>query len=628
MEDLVGRSLGSGRYRLLSILGRGGMATVYEAEHTGLHRRVAIKVLDPALTNRPDFVGRFQREAETIAQLEHPHILPVYDTGEEDDLLYLVMFLARDGTLKNLLRTTSPAPWSAQRVLQLAEQILPALDVAHQQGVIHRDIKPDNILLSGERAFLADFGIAKLLQGDPGLTVIGTFVGTPEYAAPEQVLALPLDGRSDLYAFGVVLYELLVGHVPYRGETPMGVALQHVQASIPSPTEANPNLPEPIGRVLLNALAKERDRRYATGAALVAALREAVHAAETEAARGGALADGPTAVVAGVAGPSSYPGVMPPDVEAQREAEAASQAQAEAQRQAEVEAQAEAQRQAELERQRQAELEAQRQAELERQHQAELEAQAEAHRQAELERQHQAEVEAQAEAQRQADLERQRQAELEAQRQAELQRQRQAELDAQQRAAEAEARRQADLERQKTEQRATAAAATAATGAPAEAPAEAAATSDRPRWLWPIIGIAAVLLILAILLPRLLPIGQPAPPAQPTVEPAAASTSAPSQPTLAPSQPTLAPAVATQPAPTQAAAAPTPAAASASTPGAQVTAASQSTAAAGTAASGATTGPATTAAGAGTTAAGATTGAAATSAAAAGTVGAGATGAA
>src|SRR5215471_3400062 len=287
VEDLVGRSLGLGRYRLLSVLGRGGMATVYEGEHTGLHRRVAVKVLDPALTNRPDFVGRFQREAETIAQLEHPHILPVYDTGEEDNLLYLVMFLARDGTLKNLLRTTSPAPWSAKRVLQLSEQILPALDAAHQQGIIHRDIKPDNILLSGDRAFLADFGIAKLLQGDAGLTVVGTFVGTPEYAAPEQVLALPLDGRSDLYAFGIVLYELLVGHVPYRGETPMGVALQHVQASMPSPTEANPNLPEPIARVLLVAVAKERDRRYPTGAALVAAFQEAMREAESEAARGG-----------------------------------------------------------------------------------------------------------------------------------------------------------------------------------------------------------------------------------------------------------------------------------------------------------------------------------------------------
>ncbi|MBV9134084.1 MAG: serine/threonine protein kinase, partial [Chloroflexi bacterium] len=205
----------------MSVLGRGGMATVYEAEHTRLHRRVAIKVLDPSLTNRPDFVDRFQREAETIAQLEHPHILPVYDTGEEGDLLYLVMFLVRDGTLKNRLRSTDPPPWAPRRVLQLASQILPALDVAHSQGIVHRDIKPDNILLHGDRAFLSDFGIAKLLMGDPGLTVIGTFVGTPEYAAPEQVLALPLDGRSDLYAFGVVLYELLVGHVPYQGDTPM-----------------------------------------------------------------------------------------------------------------------------------------------------------------------------------------------------------------------------------------------------------------------------------------------------------------------------------------------------------------------------------------------------------------------
>src|SRR5438270_9581810 len=133
VEDLVGRTLGHGRYRLLSVIGRGGMATVYEGEHTGLHRRVAIKVLDPSLTDRPDFVGRFQREAETIAQLEHPHILPVYDTGEEGDLLYLVMFLVRGGTLKNRLRTGDPPPWEPERVLALASQVLPALDMAPRQ---------------------------------------------------------------------------------------------------------------------------------------------------------------------------------------------------------------------------------------------------------------------------------------------------------------------------------------------------------------------------------------------------------------------------------------------------------------------------------------------------------------
>src|SRR5260370_268283 len=233
------------------------MGSVYEAEHLSLRRRVALKVLDPALTRQPDFVQRFHREVETIAHLEHPNILPVYDSGEDDGLMYLVMLLVRGGTLKDRLHL-EPPPWPARQVLKMAQQVLAALDAAHQQGIIHRDIKPDNILLHGDRALLADFGIAKLMQGDPGLTVVGTFMGTPDYAAPEQVLALPLDGRSDLYAFGVVLYELLTGRVPYRADTPMGVALQHVQGMLPPPWEMNPNLPLPIAHVRVRALARER----------------------------------------------------------------------------------------------------------------------------------------------------------------------------------------------------------------------------------------------------------------------------------------------------------------------------------------------------------------------------------
>src|SRR5882762_5862319 len=282
LDSMVGRTVGFGRYQLLGLLGRGGMGSVYEAEHLSLRRRVALKVLDPALTHQPDFVERFHREIETIAHLEHPNILPVYDSGEEDGLLYLVMHLVRDGTLKDRL-VRHPAPWAPHRVLQLAQQVLSALDAAHQQGIIHRDIKPDNILLNGERALLADFGIAKLMQGDPGLTVVGTFMGTPDYAAPEQVLALPLDGRSDLYAFGVVLYELLTGRVPYRADTPMGVALQHVQGMLPAPWEMNPNLPLPIARVLVRALAREREQRYASGPELAEALEQALEEAEGKA---------------------------------------------------------------------------------------------------------------------------------------------------------------------------------------------------------------------------------------------------------------------------------------------------------------------------------------------------------
>src|SRR5438477_6167287 len=303
---MIGRTVGFGRYQLLGLLGRGGMGSVYEAEHLGLRRRVALKVLDPALTRQPDFVQRFHREVETIAHLDHPNILPVYDTGEDDGLLYLVMLLVRGGTLKDRMHT-EPPPWPVKRVLSLAQQVLAALDAAHQQGIIHRDIKPDNILLHGDRALLADFGIAKLMQGDPGLTVVGTFMGTPDYAAPEQVLALPLDGRSDLYAFGVVLYELLTGRVPYRADTPMAVALQHVQGMLPAPRELNPDLPEPMARVLMRALAREREERYSSGSEVGEALQEAMGASEGSGAAPPLTAALPTL-------PYVHPAAQPPTV--------------------------------------------------------------------------------------------------------------------------------------------------------------------------------------------------------------------------------------------------------------------------------------------------------------------------
>src|SRR5438132_3838057 len=284
------------------------MGSVYEAEHLSLRRRVALKVLDPALTRQPDFVERFHREVETIAHLEHPNILPVYDTGEDDGLLYLVMLLVRGGTLKDRLHL-EPPPWPARQVLKLAQQVLTALDAAHQQGIIHRDIKPDNILLHGDRALLADFGIAKLMQGDPGLTVVGTFMGTPDYAAPEQVLALPLDGRSDLYAFGVVLYELLVGRVPYRADTPMGVALQHVQGPLPPPLANNPDLPPQVAQVLVKALARERDDRYASGPEFAEALERAIAAADGGVARATTVVDAPLPYVHPAASPTVSPDV-------------------------------------------------------------------------------------------------------------------------------------------------------------------------------------------------------------------------------------------------------------------------------------------------------------------------------
>src|SRR4051812_44276150 len=213
-QELLGQTLGQGEYRLVARLGAGGMGAVYEAEQAHLGRRVAVKVLWPHLSQEPGLVDRFHREARIAARLEHPHILPVYGFGEERGLLYLVMRLVRGGSLKDRLRGEGPhrQGWSPREALELARQALPALDYAHRQGVVHRDLKPDNILLepsddfpTGYRLFLGDFSIARLVQGgevELRLTQTGDALGTPAYMSPEQVLDQEVDGRADLYAFG------------------------------------------------------------------------------------------------------------------------------------------------------------------------------------------------------------------------------------------------------------------------------------------------------------------------------------------------------------------------------------------------------------------------------------------
>ncbi len=273
MADLTGTTIG--QYRLISPLGQGGMATVYRGYQAGMERYVAVKVITPDQGIDSNFVQRFRHEARVISSLEHPNILPVYDYGEAQGLTYLVMRLVGSGTLGDQM---SGRPLPLDRVQRIMAQVADALDYAHSRGVIHRDIKPSNILLDERgHALLSDFGIAKLAQNlTQQFTVAGNFVGTPYYASPEQAMGKELDGRSDLYSLGVILYEMATGRQPYMADTPMGVLFKHIQEPLPAPRSLNPSLSPAVEAVIVRALAKNKADRFPTGAALAAALNSAL----------------------------------------------------------------------------------------------------------------------------------------------------------------------------------------------------------------------------------------------------------------------------------------------------------------------------------------------------------------
>ncbi len=283
MEDLTGKQLGP--FRIVSPLGEGGMAAVYKAYQPGTDRYVALKVLPSFYAADPQYVERFTREAHLIAGLEHPHILPIYDFGKAAGYTYLAMRLVEGGTLTQLMQRGA-VPLAAQR--QILVEVGDALDYAHAHGVIHRDIKPGNILLDGHgHCLLADFGLAKVVVGTAHLTGSGALMGTPAYMSPEQCLGEAIDARSDVYALGVVLFEMATGQAPYSAETPVGVILKHVHDPLPQPRALNPALPEAVERVLLKALAKNRDDRYPSAGELARAFRAATaHLQRTAAATG------------------------------------------------------------------------------------------------------------------------------------------------------------------------------------------------------------------------------------------------------------------------------------------------------------------------------------------------------
>lgn len=267
-----GRTLGP--YRIISRIGQGGMATVYKAYHAAMDRHVAIKVLPSQLADSPEFVARFQQEARTIAKLEHTHILPVYDYGETDGIMYLVMRYLDAGMLNDRIEAgLIPLPEIDRLFTQLAD----ALTYAHNRGVVHRDLKPSNVLLDAEGSvFLSDFGIAKILESSQKLTATGGMIGTPAYMSPEQARGNVVDRRSDLYSLGIILYEMVTGRLPFEAETPMAVMLKQITADLPLPSSAKPDIPPAIEQTLLKALAKDPADRFASAAEFASAWKRAL----------------------------------------------------------------------------------------------------------------------------------------------------------------------------------------------------------------------------------------------------------------------------------------------------------------------------------------------------------------
>lgn len=265
-SSMVGKTIG--KYRIISPLGRGGMAEVFKAYQPGLDRYVAIKLMHSFLTKDKEFGARFQREARVVASLRHPNIVQVHDFDIEGDTSYMVMEFIDGETLKDrLLRTEERGEhMPLNEAVRIILAVGSALTYAHRMGMVHRDVKPANVMIDRDgQVILTDFGIAKILHGASGgsqLTASGAMIGTPSYMSPEQGLGQPGDERSDIYSLGVMLYQLTTGHLPYEADTPMAVVIKHIQGPLPLPRSINPGLPEAVERVILRALAKNPDDRY------------------------------------------------------------------------------------------------------------------------------------------------------------------------------------------------------------------------------------------------------------------------------------------------------------------------------------------------------------------------------
>ena len=270
-NGLVGTTV-DGRYRIISLLARGGMATVYEALDLRLDRVVALKIMHAHLAHDQAFVARFQREAKAAARLTHSHVVAVYDQGRDGDTVYLAMEYVPGRTLRDVLREFGPL--SPEQALVFLDPVLEALGAAHAAGFVHRDIKPENVLISDDgRVKVADFGLARAMATDGQSVTQGMIIGTVAYLSPEQVERGEADGRSDVYAAGILLYEMITGQVPHAGESPLSVAYQHVNSDVPAPSASGRAIPPDVDALVVTATRRDPALRYQNAVDFLADVR-------------------------------------------------------------------------------------------------------------------------------------------------------------------------------------------------------------------------------------------------------------------------------------------------------------------------------------------------------------------
>ena len=274
MSFEIGQQVGA--YRIERQLGKGGMATVYLARHQSLDRDVALKMLHVAYKDDDTFIERFRREAQIVGKLEHPNIVPIYDFADAGLHPYLVMKYIEGDTLKQYLRRTKDV--SLTEVMRIMTAVADALDYAHKRGILHRDVKPSNIMISTDgQPYLTDFGLARIASLGESTLSRDMMLGTPQYISPEQAQGnRELDARTDIYSLGIVLYELVVGRVPFTGDTPYAIIHNHIFTPLPPPREMNPMVTPEVELVLLRALAKDANERYGTAGEMIQAFKTAI----------------------------------------------------------------------------------------------------------------------------------------------------------------------------------------------------------------------------------------------------------------------------------------------------------------------------------------------------------------